>query len=559
MKILLLNPFVNSSHAIVQGLSAKGWAVLICKDGDEGMQMLQLQGASVDLAIVHREGPNGAGEPGLAFIQKFKAAAKFKDLPYVITTEKWSDAECAKHQDTPNGANAYLKHPFPPADLVALVRAVLGEESAVKASPIPAAPPKAARPPAPPRRKPRASHGGEEDSDLILEDAGSIFLETRSQKSSIHLDEPTNPSMMIPSAAPPSEPGLEVSEIEVVDIGNSAEAPAAPEGPVNATAFSIQLDAEASAAISEGAAIDLSSTEDGESSFGDASDSAIDVERGEPEPEYSAPMPTDPELREQMPYLFDGMSSKLKSAASGLASFFGGTPLGDAVVPGGAAQSPDTEVLKKYLLLREQDVVALSAQLKTTKEQNAKLEEDLRGARAATVELQRQVEERDRRVQGFEREKSVAVHSVEAEVSELRFQLKSKNDKVKLLESRVLEATNEIEALKERVRADIRKIRVREKDLENRLEILKKDSEVLITARENKIIDLKRKLDLVEFNIDLLQDRYAKEKEHSSYLKERLEKASRAMRVAGGFLSEKDGDAADPSPSNPDDREAVGG
>src|SRR4029077_14635199 len=104
------------------------------------------------------------------------------------------------------------------------------------------------------------------------------------------------------------------------------------------------------------------------------------------------------------------------------------------------------------------------------------------------------------------------------------------------LDTQVREATDEIERLKERVRADIRKIRVREKELENRLEIMKKDSEALITARENKIIELKRKLDLLEFNMDLLQDQHAREKEGAVHLRERLAKAAQVVRVAGGLL-----------------------
>jgi chromosome segregation ATPase len=90
--------------------------------------------------------------------------------------------------------------------------------------------------------------------------------------------------------------------------------------------------------------------------------------------------------------------------------------------------------------------------------------------------------------------------------------------------------------LKERVRSDIRKIRVREKELENRLEIVRKDSEALIGSRENKIIELKRKLDLLEFNMDLLQDQYAREKESTFKLRERLAKAAQVVRMAGGML-----------------------
>ncbi len=58
----------------------------------------------------------------------------------------------------------------------------------------------------------------------------------------------------------------------------------------------------------------------------------------------------------------------------------------------------------------------------------------------------------------------------------------------------------------------------------------------MIGARENKIIELKRKLDLLDFNMDLLQDKYTREKESTAKLRERLAKAAHAVRVAGGVL-----------------------
>jgi chromosome segregation ATPase len=215
-----------------------------------------------------------------------------------------------------------------------------------------------------------------------------------------------------------------------------------------------------------------------------------------------------------------------------------GQPVGDAVVPGGAAQSPDLETLKKYLLLREQDVAALSAQLRSARERVSSVEDVLRLERGRGVELTHVVEEQKKRIDDFEREKAIALEAVQGELAELKFEVKAKTDKTRVLELQVREATEEMERLRERVRLDIRKIRVREKELENRLEIMKKDSEALIGARENKIIELKRKLDLLEFNMDLLQDQYTREKENAARLRERLAKAAQVVRVAEGLLDQ---------------------
>jgi CheY-like chemotaxis protein len=216
-------------------------------------------------------------------------------------------------------------------------------------------------------------------------------------------------------------------------------------------------------------------------------------------------------------------------------------PMDDAVVPGGAATAPDTETLKKYLYLREQDVTALSAQLRQAREQIGLLEGQLKHERAVSSEFANLAQEQDRRINGFEKEKAVALEAAQKEFDDLKFEMKRRSEKIRVMELQVKEATDATERLKERVRNDIRKIRTREKELENRLEIMKKDSEALLGSREQKIIELKRKLDLLEFNTDLVQDLLEKERQVASGLREKLTKAAQMMRVAGGLLGPEEG------------------
>ncbi|NDD93441.1 hypothetical protein EBZ37_15345, partial [bacterium] len=264
----------------------------------------------------------------------------------------------------------------------------------------------------------------------------------------------------------------------------------------------------------------------------------IAKEELEPQTPHSSVSHTSAEI----PYLFG--SARPRSSAV----------VGDAVVPGGAAQSPDTETLKHYLALREQDVAALSAQLHDARNQIRKLEEDVRQSHALMEEQSFQIEGYTKREQEFEREKALLTQGLQAEIEELRFQMKSRMDRARVLESEVRESSKEMDRLRERVRNDIRKIRVREKELENRLELVKRDSDALLSAREATILELKRKLDTAEFNLDLMHDRLGKEKDLSAELREKLLRASQAVRLAGGLLDPADSDAgASDKPSRPAD------
>jgi len=456
MKILLLNPQADAERQISQALQTRGIAVLTAANIEEAWQMLQLHGRSLDLAIIHRESTADV-DAGMKLVDRIKSDPNHADLPLLVTTEALSDEECARHQETPHGANAYLRTPFPDPVLMDTVEAILGKGLAGGPPPI--------------------SLAGPEDAPAL--DIAAI------------LDAPAPP--------PPVDTGVAEIQLEPaeVNLSDHLTPPPPADEPVLAQADVAEPDAP------------------------DAAEA-------------------------DMPYLFKEQADGQSRPALDLSAIFA-EPLGDAVVPGGAAQTPDSETFKKYLLLREQDVAVLSSQLKTAREQIAMLEGQLREERGRTVELTHVTNEQKRRIDEFEAEKSVALESVQSEMSELRFQAKAKADKAKVLESQVRDATMEIEHLKERVRADIRKIRVREKELENRLEIVKKDSEALIQARENKIIELKRKLDLLEFNMDLLQDQHAREKENSSKLRDRLAKAAQVVRVAGGLLDSNKGATSESS------------
>lgn len=235
----------------------------------------------------------------------------------------------------------------------------------------------------------------------------------------------------------------------------------------------------------------------------------------------------------ELPYLF-GKDMK-KPAFDALAAM--GRAIGDAIVPGGAASSPDLETLKKFLLLREQDVVALSTQLHAAIEHIKSLESQLGQEQSKVEALENENRNQKNLIDDFESKKESEVESLRFENQELQKQLREKSEKTKMMELQVRDTIAEIDRIKERVRLDIRRIRVREKELENRLEVVKKDAEQLILTRETKIVDLKRKMDTLEFNMDLLKEQMNREQEKARLLKQKLMKATAAFKNAEEMMT----------------------
>lgn len=503
MKVLFLNPHLRPDDPIVKELQAKGMAVLLAANAQEATQMLSLQGSTLDLMILHREDAvTGSTEGGLRFLSKVKADLALADIPVLVTSHAWGDAEFAKHQSSPQGANAYLKWPADAAAIYAMIEAVFG--GSVPAS---------------------------EASKLIsleILDGGSL-----NSSPSIPTATETSASQMmvleVPSQ-PDSSGGLSLDlempegfEIEGADQKTRVAVTPVPAEPVYIETSSLSLPS-------------LELTDPGQLLDEDRGATRVASIPAIPVAEQQGAPVSEAEAAQDLPYLFQRSAGSGSQSDSVPAAVAFTLPLGDAVVPGGAAQAPDSETLKKYLLLREQDVAVLSSQLKASKEQILALETKLREEQNKGADLAHSNGEFARKLDDYNRDRQQAFEGMQSEMNELRFQLKAKSDKARLLDVKVREAAEETERLKERVRTDIRKIRVREKELENRLEIMRKDSEALISTRESKIIELKRKLDLLEFNMDLLQDQHAREKENATKLRERLAKAAQVVRVAGGLL-----------------------
>jgi hypothetical protein len=595
MKILIFNPLLGPTHEVSKRLTQLGAALLYPSDTDEIWKMVQLHGASLDLVIIHREPASGPGrsaraELNLGVLQKIKAVRAYVDLPVIVTSSVWGDNEFAHHQEGKAGAHAYLHWPCSADDLIKTIETMFGsavewsnqlqesaevshfileevlkpEEVSKGISLVFEVPAKA-----PPPQAETGLEARNKADPLLATNFLPISEPTTIQSgfSLAPLEEELEPHerLMLANAPKPSAPRPSAASSLSLSKPDSPPSMQFLEGPVpegGTEVLGLVPESNSTAFVSPDQAASLLTTMSPEPvPFELPEHSGISISMNPREPSHvtqpaplvspsmppvlpMAPVPEESEeaLAANLPYLFKRSGAPSASAVSPVMMF--AEPVGDAVVPGGAVNAPDVDILKKYLLLREQDVAVLSNQLKASREQLLAFDKKLKEANGQILELRHVVGEQERRLADGDRDQRFALESLQKENEELRFQAKVKTDRVRVMEAQVREATDEIERLKERVRTDIRKIRVREKELENKLEIMRRDSEALIAARETKIIELKRKVDLLEFNIDLLQDQYSREKDGSAQLRERLGKAAQVVRVAGGLLDSPSKDSS---------------
>ncbi|MFZ4714155.1 MAG: hypothetical protein ACOYL6_10600 [Bacteriovoracaceae bacterium] len=126
------------------------------------------------------------------------------------------------------------------------------------------------------------------------------------------------------------------------------------------------------------------------------------------------------------------------------------------------------------------------------------------------------------------------------DLNHLRYQLNLTEDKRVMLEEKNRLLRQEFDKLASKVRVDFNKIQAREKELENQLELLKSDSEVQIRNRDSKIMDLKRKIDTLEFDMENIVIKENQSRNLQGELESKLDKTIKTLRNAINSLESED-------------------
>ncbi|MCB9026230.1 MAG: hypothetical protein H6625_07940 [Bdellovibrionaceae bacterium] len=117
-------------------------------------------------------------------------------------------------------------------------------------------------------------------------------------------------------------------------------------------------------------------------------------------------------------------------------------------------------------------------------------------------------------------------------VGEKEILLKSMSEKDKEL-NRVRQKAEELEA---RLQTGLRKIKVRERELENRLELVKLESKALINSKDEMILNLKRQLDNVSQEIEFLRNKIQESNKYFNQKQEVMRKTVKTLRLALSLL-----------------------
>lgn len=165
--------------------------------------------------------------------------------------------------------------------------------------------------------------------------------------------------------------------------------------------------------------------------------------------------------------------------------------------------------------------------------ENDRLRQESDEVASAADVIRSRLEELGARITSVEREKSDLHESSQNEIMILKGNLQFK-------ESEVAKARLKIDELEARLKNDFKKIRVKERELENRLELARAEKAALIRAKDENILELKRKIDQQQSEIDNYREKFLELNRTLSSQQEQFKRTVRALRLALANLEAKD-------------------
>ena len=141
-------------------------------------------------------------------------------------------------------------------------------------------------------------------------------------------------------------------------------------------------------------------------------------------------------------------------------------------------------------------------------------------------------------------------HLIELEDMKYQFALNEEKKAMALEKARQEESKRE--KLEQRVRIDFNQVKQREKELETKLEMLAMDVDSQVQSRDHKILELRRKIDSLEFNMENVSIKEHKSQEDKRKLEDKLNKIMKTLRHSIKNLEDDIDQSAD---SSQDDRQ----
>lgn len=165
------------------------------------------------------------------------------------------------------------------------------------------------------------------------------------------------------------------------------------------------------------------------------------------------------------------------------------------------------DVLRKYITLKEQESSDLKEQQRQYQAYVRKLTSEVQSFQRKAHDLASEVELLKARAKSFDQEREESERAHREELVRLKGAYEDQIRRTGNVSAEYKELDRRREEWKAKVREDLKRIKLKERELENKYELLKRDTQALLDSKDKHVMDLKRKNDALELEMESLEER----------------------------------------------------
>ena len=205
-----------------------------------------------------------------------------------------------------------------------------------------------------------------------------------------------------------------------------------------------------------------------------------------------------------------------------------------------AVTQEEAEVLTRYIALREAEVEDLKGQQRQYKDYFNRVSQELSVLHEKNRELDRELASRKRSEENAQLDLVRLREEMEGNLSRLKGEYEEKMRAQEHLERELMELDRQKNDWKLRVAEDLKRIRLKERELETRHELLKRDSQALLDSKDRHLVELKRKCDALELEMESFEERLRSQSHALDNVEARKKRLIETLRLAQTLIEGMD-------------------
>lgn len=202
----------------------------------------------------------------------------------------------------------------------------------------------------------------------------------------------------------------------------------------------------------------------------------------------------------------------------------------------------ETEILKRYISLKEAEARDLRDQHHQYQNHLRKISSELDKHSRKNRDLLSELENTRRREETLRREVGEMGEKHEEQMMLLRNDYEDRLRKLGSYENQVDDLMQKREEWRVKIKEDLKRIKLKERELENKYELLKRDMQALLDSKDKHVLELKKKGDALELEMESLEERLRAANNRLGAVGAKKKRLLDTMRLAQNLLESIDED-----------------